>query len=1125
MTSGEFSEPRFLHSPGIIDLCLNKAEDSSGPMAFISSGVDGDVWLWNAEALDDAEYEPKSAQGRTHHSIAWHGDSIYVGHTLTDPRTNVEKSVVSRFSLDDFVVSLPLASFSLDTTTIDVSSDGAILIAGAVDHIVKVIQLETRNYARLECDGQIMCVRIDPRVELFAVSASDGTLRMYPVAAESGQQPLRSIRISSRIPDIESVFALNSMWTFSGLKYFFLKLMCYLRPSQSRLQICWSPSGEYLFAVVQGGVKRFKRDTFEEDTLMLIAISAAQDVFSTCCISSCGTFVAASSMNGTICVWNSESGQLLSSSRYVRNGESKIITSMVWHPTLSETLFFADSEEHICSLSKCTKEVKSESESESRQEKTSSKRRAIVESDDEDTRLSADLGAIKRAYGFDDEGVHVSEKSPEPVGSSVPIEQRPFMPVRALEPFPAYKPPKIPNSFVTSSSPTHLSQRYLKWNQYGTVTSYSTAEENTIEVRWHDVSIHSDIIMDNSVYRYTIADISVELVAFASQFENDSPSELRVQCVNAWDTGSREWSTQMPTKESIQNMSIAEQFLAVATSKRHIRIFSHAGTQLLVISHPGPVLTMCSARSYLTTVSLNGGYFFEEMNDEDTDGNEDDISKPQFNMNINRYEIRAGHWFRSESVVKTAPIALSPNAALEWIGYTRNGLLCTMDSTYCVRLLSENGIWLPIYDFSTEIKSKSDCIFMIGIVEHPTQEIRYVYCKGTHYPPVVSKLLPSIAQWNIPLCNQESEKSQLEEKLIRSELLRCAFEYCGSSSNVNTQEFNGEYAREVIRLFALACKSDRECRAAEFANYAYGTANIIQTLCNFAAKTRHPLLVEKVAEIGRKNANSTDTKRRSLAIEHRRYIEELDDRNRSHFEDGGRDEGTVLAPKLIPKYINWEGSFQRLIGKRKLANVRGLVNDSEHNQEDNNEDASVERQENEDSVETNMDVTSDQHDISSVSSIQSTESSINPYFATSKTSHNPFKKRVTSVSMNESQENLFDALSTPSPGASVFSKSSKSVFQTTPLNDSNKAKKMRKQMASSSKQSLLNFTTPKEDSSAATKTDTAKTGFQLWFESVESELKSQNDGITDEDEIVHLATRQFKQLDAEEKKVSDVIDY
>ncbi|KHN85767.1 WD repeat and HMG-box DNA-binding protein 1 [Toxocara canis] len=833
MSAGEFSEPRLLHSPGFIDLCLNKAQETSStaflssgtdgdvwlwnedPLedaeyepksalgrthhsiawhAFLSSGTDGDVWLWNEDPLEDAEYEPKSALGRTHHSIAWHGENVYVGHTLTDTRTGVEKAVVSRFTLTDFTSSTPIASFSLDVTSLDISSDSTVLAAGAIDHVVKVIQVGSGDYARLECEGQIMCVRIDPKGELLATSISDGTLRMYPLSVETGGSPLRMTRIASRIPDIDV--------------------------TQSRLEICWTVDGSYLFAVVLGGIKRFKREAFEDPT-SFISPSAVTEMFSTCCRSSCGKFVAASSMAGTICVWDVESGNVLSTSKYVRNGEAKIITSMLWHPILEATLVFADSEEHICSLSKCTKEVNSA------QEKASSDRGKLIFDSDDDSKLSTDLGAIKRSYGFGEEGEHIGKRSPPP-------DERPFVPVKALEPIAPYEPPKVPKPFVSGSSPVHLSQRYLKWNQFGVVTSYSTNEENTIEIRWHDASVHSDMVIDNTTSRYSIADLSNEMIALASQLDIDSASELRVHCINAWDAGSREWTVQLPSGESVDNISIGNCFVAVSTTLRFIRVFSHAGTQIMLISHPGPVLTMCAAGKLLTTVALNGGYFFED-------------DKPQFNMSANTYEVTASGWFKRESISQSVSLALSPNAILEWIGYSKGGMLCTMDSSCCVRVLTANGVWVPIHSFASSLKSVSDHVFLISVVEHPRAELRYVYCKGTHYPLVASRLVPLVVPWTVPFCNPESEKSQLEASLFRSELLRCAFERIADNS-VDIQQLRADYAKDVMRLFALACKADRECRAAELALYAHG-ANIIQSMCNFAAKTRHPLLVEKVCHI------------------------------------------------------------------------------------------------------------------------------------------------------------------------------------------------------------------------------------------------------------------------------------
>lgn len=62
-------------------------------------------------------------------------------------------------------------------------------------------------------------------------------------------------------------------------------------------------------------------------------------------------------------------------------------------------------------------------------------------------------------------------------------------------------------------------------------------------------------------------------------------------------------------------------------------------------------------------------------------------------------------------------------------------------------------MWMPIYDFSGVVKSKSDGIWPIGIVERPDPEIRYIHCKGTTYPLVPSRPVPLMVKWQIPLCN------------------------------------------------------------------------------------------------------------------------------------------------------------------------------------------------------------------------------------------------------------------------------------------------------------------------------------------------------------------------------------
>lgn len=49
----------------------------------------------------------------------------------------------------------------------------------------------------------------------------------------------------------------------------------------------------------------------------------------------------------------------------------------------------------------------------------------------------------------------------------------------------------------------------------------------------------------------------------------------------------------------------------------------------------------------------------------------------------------------------------------------------------------------------------------------------------------------------------------------------------------------------IIKLFALACKTGRECRAEELGSLA-GNDQIIQTLCNYASQNQRTILSQRV---------------------------------------------------------------------------------------------------------------------------------------------------------------------------------------------------------------------------------------------------------------------------------------
>lgn len=59
-----------------------------------------------------------------------------------------------------------------------------------------------------------------------------------------------------------------------------------------------------------------------------------------------------------------------------------------------------------------------------------------------------------------------------------------------------------------------------------------------------------------------------------------------------WGAGNKEWSVELPDGEEALAVAAGNNFVAVATSARTLRLFMPGGTQREVLGLPGPVVSM-----------------------------------------------------------------------------------------------------------------------------------------------------------------------------------------------------------------------------------------------------------------------------------------------------------------------------------------------------------------------------------------------------------------------------------------------------------------------------------------------------------------------------------------------------
>ena len=110
----------------------------------------------------------------------------------------------------------------------------------------------------------------------------------------------------------------------------------------------------------------------------------------------------------------------------------------------------------------------------------------------------------------------------------------------------------VQEPFQPGSTPAHLSSRFMVWNSVGMVRGYSGEDDNSIEVTFHDASVHHPLHIANH-HGHTMADLSAEAIVLACEASEDemAPSRLVVNHFSAPDPSGREWSLEMPEKEEV----------------------------------------------------------------------------------------------------------------------------------------------------------------------------------------------------------------------------------------------------------------------------------------------------------------------------------------------------------------------------------------------------------------------------------------------------------------------------------------------------------------------------------------------------------------------------------------------
>ncbi|XP_076066619.1 chromosome transmission fidelity 4 isoform X2 [Oratosquilla oratoria] len=778
---------RYAHPEGFTDICYS----TDGKI--ITCGVDGEVRIW--EDLDDDDCTTHQLT-ECAHAIAYKDGELLV---------STDTNVVQSFTMDEGAPAGIITRFTAPATHIIVSSDNKTVVAGASD--MKICVHDVTSYKDTILSGHsapILSVALHPKGDYLASSSCDGDIKVWNLLTES------VVKKWSLLPKTNSFSSSNTL-----------------------CRLTWSRTGKHLLIPVANEIHVYKHENWVLD--FTLKDEGVTGIISIVCLSPCGAYIAGGCRDGHIAVWKIPDRKLVLLEKHPK---SLAYSGLAWKPGGDE-VSFVDVEGQLGTVVKVTDGQQAAQETEARvtaedlfggEDDFPPSHMDTMETEDDD---EFSISRIKSKLGFadDEKGTFLGlpadsgiSQTPEPEPDrteSASVMSEPAAPVMAI--------PELQKPFQPGMSPEFLDDRYMVWNNVGIVRQNSGDELNSIDVEFFDTAVHHSLHLNNHA-GHTMASLSTQALALAAESQDDTPSKLVVHHFAAWD-GSQEWTCDMPDEEEICGVCLGNGWVAVGTDKRNLRIYTTAGFQRDMLAIPGPVVCLAGFENLLMVVFHNG---LGVMGDQ------------------NLGYIVLNVFGKKHPVPLSAPIPLSPKSFLAWAGFSDEGTPVIMDSAGLIKMMyfKYGYNWTTILNSKSMTRGKSDHYFVLGASESQGK-IRCVLCKGSRYPPVLPR--PHVMQLDIklPLCDMGQEKGTLEEKILRTDLLM------GTLSRLGQDDYDVEESRSeakmslnetMIKLFALACRSDRETRAQEICQHM-PTYQAVRLAIKYAGKLRKMQLANRLGDV------------------------------------------------------------------------------------------------------------------------------------------------------------------------------------------------------------------------------------------------------------------------------------
>ncbi|XP_037887483.1 WD repeat and HMG-box DNA-binding protein 1 [Glossina fuscipes] len=739
----------------------------------LTCGSDGDIRKW--QGIDDDD-PISNCLGEFVVCLAQRGDKLLAS---TDHNT------VQSYILPDLDKDGTLLRFTAPVIDIKIKDD--YIAACSEDTTIKILKGDATQPMELKGhEGPVLALDIHPKNTMLASFSGDGSVKVWDLQNEG--------------KELYSVQGLSKTNSFENA-------ICFGTP-------CFEPTeGKILIYIKKNEIKAISTTNWEH--LFSLNDDKVKGEYTYCQFSQNGLLLAAGTSKGEISIFDFIARQ--SKKCEGPSSECQSITCLAWSTKNNEELAYCDASGQLGTVfasSGLQKENAAGDDGE-----------LLLNNDFDDIEFTGAtnddaerLAKIKAVNDDDDDDWKSIEKLKSKIkiynGEDLPADEDTKDSVSrngSLSPCVDKNAPAVSNGFKLQSAfqpsctPIHLEHRYLVWNGVGIVTSHADGANGAIDVEFHDASVHHSLHIPN-YNNHNMASLSSTALVLAGE------DSAKVVVIALAASGNKEWSMQL-SEEDVVAVVATTKLIAVATSMQFLRIFTITGSQREIISIPGSVICLSGFEDRIM-LSYHAA------------------PASQKQQNITAMLLHAcGLSLKCKNIT----LPLTPGRQLVWQGFSDCGSPVFADSMGLVQLFNvKSNCWYPVCDTMKLSSSVSNNYFVISLSER-SQILQAVLCRGCSYPMTTPRPLMQELPLQMPLCDLESEKTLLEDSLLRSSIM--------AVDNAN------KVIKEVsIKLFALACRGEVETRAKELIE-TIACPDLLMLAVKYATKLGRIHLADRLTEL------------------------------------------------------------------------------------------------------------------------------------------------------------------------------------------------------------------------------------------------------------------------------------